>query len=196
MCSWTRYAAGGGAPSRRCPTIPTASCRPWRRPTWPPTGSRTRSRRPCAPSPRTSGPPSSWPTWWACPTKRSARPSTCPSAPCSPASTGAVASSGPPPERHREDGPAVTGPHLEEALSAWLDDELAPAARREAALHLEQCAACRDELELVARARAAIRALPVRLPPPRFLEDLLAGAVPVLRPRRRVAWALAAAAAS
>ena len=90
----------------------------------------------------------------------------------------------------------MTGPHLEEALSAWLDDELAPAARREAALHLEQCAACRDELELVARARAAIRALPVRLPPPRFLEDLLPGAVPVLRPRRRVAWALAAAAAS
>ena len=90
----------------------------------------------------------------------------------------------------------MTGPHLEEALSAWLDDELAPAARREAARHLEDCPACRAELELVGRARAAVRALPVRLPPPGFLEDLIPPGVAVLRPRRRVVWALAAAAAS
>ncbi|MGH8976415.1 MAG: anti-sigma factor family protein, partial [Acidimicrobiia bacterium] len=48
----------------------------------------------------------------------------------------------------------MTGPHLEDALSAWLDDELAPAARREAALHLEGCPECQAELDLVARARA------------------------------------------
>lgn len=90
----------------------------------------------------------------------------------------------------------MTGPHLEEALSAWLDDELAPAARREAARHLEGCPACRSELDLVARARAAVRALPVRLPPPGFLEDLAPPGVLVLRPRRRAVWALAAAAAS
>jgi anti-sigma factor RsiW len=90
----------------------------------------------------------------------------------------------------------IIGPHLEEALSAWLDDELAPAARREAARHLEDCPACRQELDLVARARAAVRALPVRMPPPGFLEDLVPPAVLRLRPRRRAAWALAAAAAS
>lgn len=88
------------------------------------------------------------------------------------------------------------GPHLEEALSAWLDDELAPAARREAARHLERCTTCQEELDLVSRARLAVRALPVRLPPPDFLQDLVHPAVPILRPRRRLAWALAAAAAS
>ena len=90
----------------------------------------------------------------------------------------------------------MIGPHLEEALSAWLDDELAPAARREAALHLEECALCREELDLVARARAAVRSLPVRMPPPRFFEELGPAAVTSLRPRRRAVWALAAAAAS
>jgi anti-sigma factor RsiW len=92
--------------------------------------------------------------------------------------------------------PGPPGPHLEEALSAWLDDELAPAARREAALHLEACPLCRQELDLVARARAAVRALPVRLPPPGFLEDLVPGSVRILRPRRRWAWAAASVAAS
>ncbi|MGH9034747.1 MAG: anti-sigma factor family protein [Acidimicrobiia bacterium] len=91
----------------------------------------------------------------------------------------------------------MTGPHLEEAISAWLDDELAPAARREAALHLERCPDCRQELDLVARARAAVRALPVRTPPPGFLEDLVPPAIRSLYPRRRgAAWAMAAAAAS
>jgi anti-sigma factor RsiW len=90
----------------------------------------------------------------------------------------------------------MTGPHLEEVLSAWLDDELAPAARRDAARHLEGCPSCREELDLVARARAAVRALPVHLPPPGFLEDLVPPGVSILRPRRRAAWAVAAAAAS
>ena len=90
----------------------------------------------------------------------------------------------------------TSGPHLEEALSAWLDDELAPAARREAALHLEVCALCREELDLVARARAAVRALPVRVPPPGFLEELVPPSVRILRPRRRLAWAAASVAAS
>ncbi len=94
------------------------------------------------------------------------------------------------------DGSGATGPHLEEALSAWLDDELAPAGRREAAAHLERCPACREELDLVGRARAAVRALPVRLPPPSFLEDLLSANVRSLRPRRPLVWALAGVAAS
>jgi anti-sigma factor RsiW len=92
--------------------------------------------------------------------------------------------------------PGLPGPHLEEALSAWLDDELAPAARLEAGRHLDACPVCREELDLVARARAAVRALPVRLPPPGFLEDLVPASVRILRPRRGWAWAAASVAAS
>lgn len=85
--------------------------------------------------------------------------------------------------------------HLGDALSAWLDGELAPAARREAEGHLQACAGCQEEMEEIRQARAAVRSLPVRVPPP----DLLGGLVTPLRarePRRRAAWALAAAAAA
>ena len=65
---------------------------------------------------------------------------------------------------NRSGGP---DPHLGEALSAFLDDELAPAARREAELHLEGCPDCGLELSEAAEGRAAVRALPVhRLPFP------------------------------
>lgn len=85
--------------------------------------------------------------------------------------------------------------HLGDALSAWLDDELAPAARREAEGHLEACAGCREELEEARRARAAVRALPVRFPPPGLTDELVTPFGP-REPRRRVAWAVAAVAAA
>lgn len=88
-----------------------------------------------------------------------------------------------------------TALHLGDAVSAWLDDELAPAARRETAAHLDACAACREEVELTREARMAVRALPVRYPPPDLL-GALAPPLPFREPRRRVAWALAAAAAA
>jgi anti-sigma factor RsiW len=84
------------------------------------------------------------------------------------------------------------GDHPDDGLSAYLDDELAPAARREVEVHLAGCADCRGELDDVAAARRAIRILPVH-GAPRPL-------VPVLdRPearRERAAWALAAAVAA
>ena len=90
------------------------------------------------------------------------------------------------------------GRHLGEALSAYLDDELAPAARREADVHLVACAGCREELQFVAEARMSVRALPVRPCPPAVWEGLLA--LPLgrreNRPGRRALWAVAAAAAA
>lgn len=89
--------------------------------------------------------------------------------------------------------PPGSGPHLEDALSAYLDDELAPAARREAEAHLAGCAACREELDEVAAARTMIRIMPVHAAPRPLLG-------PVPRPasasRRRAVWALVAAAAA
>jgi anti-sigma factor RsiW len=89
--------------------------------------------------------------------------------------------------------PPGSGPHLEDTLSAYLDDELAPAARREADAHLAGCAECREELDDVAAARQAIRILPVHATP----RPLLNGPpVPAVASRRRAAWALAAAVAA
>jgi anti-sigma factor RsiW len=112
--------------------------------------------------------------------------------------------------------PGPPGEHLGDALSAFLDDELAPAARREAEAHLAACPGCRVELEEVGAARRAIRVLPVhaaRRPlwgdePTGALWGLTEGvgagpggaAAPSRRPaasrRRRAAWGLAAAVAA
>ncbi len=89
--------------------------------------------------------------------------------------------------------PPGSGPHLEDALSAYLDDELAPAARREADAHLAGCAECREELDGVAAARQAIRILPVHATPRPLLDR---PPVPALAARRRAVWALAAAVAA
>jgi anti-sigma factor RsiW len=89
--------------------------------------------------------------------------------------------------------PPGSGPHLDDALSAYLDDELAPAARREAEAHLAGCAECRDELDDIAAARTAIRIMPVHAAPRPILE-----AVPgrASASRRRAVWAMVAAAAA
>jgi anti-sigma factor RsiW len=87
------------------------------------------------------------------------------------------------------------GGHLDDALSAYLDDELAPAARREAEAHLAGCADCRAELDEVASARQAIRILPVHAAPP-ALRDWETRPVAPAVPRRRAMWALAAAVAA
>ncbi|HLJ07235.1 MAG TPA: zf-HC2 domain-containing protein [Acidimicrobiia bacterium] len=106
------------------------------------------------------------------------------------------------------------GEHLGDALSAFLDDELAPAARREAETHLAGCSDCRAELEEVAAARRAIRIMPVHATRRALWGEDPGGAVPgpsggpgegwpgltSRRPaaarRRRAAWALAAAVAA
>jgi len=96
------------------------------------------------------------------------------------------------------DLPVPPGAHLAEALSAYLDDELGLAARRDARSHLTGCATCRAELEEVAAARGAVRSLPVHPIPPNRWDELLAGGSRVLplRPARRALWVAAAAAAA
>lgn len=89
--------------------------------------------------------------------------------------------------------PPGSGPHLEDALSAYLDDELAPAARREAEAHLAGCAGCREELDEVAAARQAIRIMPVHATR-RPLVDVVP--LPAVAARRRAVWALVAAVAA
>jgi anti-sigma factor RsiW len=89
--------------------------------------------------------------------------------------------------------PPGPGPHLEDVLSAYLDDELAPAARREAEAHLAGCAECREELDDVAAARQAIRIMPVHGAPRPIVDPVL---VPAAGSRRRAVWALVAAAAA
>ena len=86
--------------------------------------------------------------------------------------------------------------HLDDALSAYLDDELAPAARREAEAHLAGCADCRAELDDVASARQAIRILPVHAAPRLDHADWAAHPVAPAVPRRRAIWALVAAVAA
>ena len=94
--------------------------------------------------------------------------------------------------------PTPPGAHLAEALSAYLDDELGPAARRDAEAHLTGCGACRAELEEVAAAREAVRSLPVHPIPAHRWNELVAGSSRVLPLRRahRPLWVAAAAAAA
>lgn len=84
------------------------------------------------------------------------------------------------------------GDHPDDVLSAYLDDELAPAARGEVEAHLARCAECRAELDDVAAARRAIRILPVHgAPRPLFQMPARAAGR-----RGRAAWAVAAAVAA
>jgi anti-sigma factor RsiW len=96
--------------------------------------------------------------------------------------------------------------HLGDGLSAYLDDELAPAARREAEAHLAACPTCRAELDEVGAARRAIRIMPVHATPRPLVEADRGG---VLLPptvttdklrrapsRRRALWAVVAAVAA
>jgi anti-sigma factor RsiW len=99
--------------------------------------------------------------------------------------------------------PGNGGEHLDDTLSAYLDDELAPAARREVEAHLAACPACRAELEEVAAARRAIRIMPVHATPRPLVGAPSPGArlspevVPrPARSRRRALWAVAAAVAA
>jgi anti-sigma factor RsiW len=95
------------------------------------------------------------------------------------------------------------GEHLDDRLSAYLDDELAPAARREAEAHLAGCFDCRAELDEVAAARRAVRILPVHAAPGPLVGIPTAAGHPwapgAPRPaaaRQRAVWALAAAVAA
>jgi predicted anti-sigma-YlaC factor YlaD len=85
--------------------------------------------------------------------------------------------------------------HPGDLLSAYLDGEITAAVRAQIDAHLQSCGACRDEVAGLARARAAVRSLPMLDPPP---VAAVATADPSARwwSRRTVAWAAAAAMAA
>src|SRR5919202_1120065 len=60
------------------------------------------------------------------------------------------------------------GAHVRDELSAYLDGELSPGARRAVDDHLAACAECRAELEGLSRTRDLLRALPSVAPPRSF----------------------------
>jgi hypothetical protein len=78
-------------------------------------------------------------------------------------------------DRTTPDTPDV---HLDEDLSAYLDGELDPGARRRADEHLAVCADCRAQLDALGRVRALVRHAARIEPPPGFVER-------VVRERRR-----------
>jgi hypothetical protein len=95
----------------------------------------------------------------------------------------------------------VTGAHVTERLSAYMDGELDAPERETVAAHLRACAACVRHLEELRAVDTAARELPLAVPDGYFetfrgsLRARLQQARP--RPRRRAppVWALAAAAA-
>ena len=64
-------------------------------------------------------------------------------------------------------------PHLDEALSAYLDGELDPTAYLHASGHLAICERCRAELDALSRVRAVVRAAAPVDPPFGFIERLV-----------------------
>lgn len=65
------------------------------------------------------------------------------------------------------------GDHPGDLLSAVLDDELGAQASAAVEAHVAGCAACRDDLAGLQRARAALRGAPRLAAPPAFADDLV-----------------------
>jgi anti-sigma factor RsiW len=63
--------------------------------------------------------------------------------------------------------------HLDDVLSAYLDDELAPDERRGVDAHLAACPECRSDLEAERDVRQLVRDLPAVDPPFGFYERML-----------------------
>ncbi len=84
--------------------------------------------------------------------------------------------------------------HPGELLSAFLDGEIDHSERAAVTEHLAVCEACRWELDGLAHARAALRALPMLDAPLGLVGDEPAGQVRRF-PTRPLAWAAAAMAA-
>ncbi len=64
----------------------------------------------------------------------------------------------------------MSGPHLDEELSAFLDGELSPEERARVAAHLDACAECRAILQRLENTSAFIRDLPLPKAPPRVTD--------------------------
>jgi len=87
--------------------------------------------------------------------------------------------------------------HPEESLAAYVDGSLGANERAEVEAHLSSCATCREEVELAARARPMLAALPELDVPPGTVRPETER-IRALRPARarRVRWAAGLAAAA
>jgi anti-sigma factor RsiW len=95
----------------------------------------------------------------------------------------------------------VTGEHLDDILSAYIDGELTAAEHVEVEAHLAACAECRADLEGEAEVRRLVRDLPAVDPPFGFYERILrqgpgAGQAPEKKRRLRFGLANIAVAAA
>jgi anti-sigma factor RsiW len=95
----------------------------------------------------------------------------------------------------------VTGEHLDDVLSAYIDGELTAAERAEVEAHLAVCAECRSDVEGEAEVRRLVRDLPAVDPPFGFYERMLrqgpgAGQTPEKKRRLRFGLANIAVAAA
>lgn len=84
--------------------------------------------------------------------------------------------------------------HRDDALSAYLDGELAPDEHATVVAHLSGCETCREVLDEVAAARSALRSLPTLELPPGLLGLPARNVIPMRQ--HRLAWASAAAVAA
>ncbi|MFQ5960947.1 MAG: zf-HC2 domain-containing protein [Candidatus Methylomirabilales bacterium] len=73
---------------------------------------------------------------------------------------------------------------IQEQLSAYLEDELEPAERRNIEVHLEECAHCRQELALLQRTVSTLQSLEEVEAPPR----LTAAIQTAISVRERFSW--------
>lgn len=69
------------------------------------------------------------------------------------------------------------GPHLDDRLDAWLDGRLAPDERREAELHLAECAECAGLRDALVATRRVLRTGLDDEPPPAGLEARILAAL-------------------
>ena len=84
--------------------------------------------------------------------------------------------------------------HLDDRISALLDDELSPGDAASARAHLAACPTCRAELDAVGAARSWLRALPAVDPPFGFYERMLRRRSPAAARTARRRWQAGAAA--
>jgi anti-sigma factor RsiW len=93
----------------------------------------------------------------------------------------------------------IAGEHLDDILSAYLDDQLPAEERRDVETHLHSCAECQSDLDAEREVRQLLRDLPAVDPPFGFYERMLRDGpetAPAPAKRRRFRFGLANIAAT
>src|SRR5439155_12072588 len=78
--------------------------------------------------------------------------------------------------------------YVEKRLRAYADGELPAGEGRQVALHLETCAACRGDLDLIRKTVRTLRACPQEEPPPHFTASLQVRLASLRAARQPAPW--------